>query len=80
MKKLDKSESDAFLSGIACGLATMNRAFDQPTAVNCTLDGLGLTLLELKAAGVDDYDLAEIRKCLEQGNKDQRAQVAHTHS
>lgn len=75
MGRLGKSESDAFVAGLACGLAAFNRGFDQPTAVNSTLEGLGLTWLDLKAAGTDEYDLVEIEKCLQQGNQKQRAQV-----
>lgn len=53
-----------FDQGFALALAEVNRKFDQPTIVAEVMRDAGLDLAELRAAGVDKYDLDEIAKCL----------------
>ncbi len=61
--------------GIAAALAAVNRLHGEPTMVCDVMRDFGLTLADLKKAGADRYDLTEIRTCLMQGNKSDRAQV-----
>jgi hypothetical protein len=61
MPKLTVEET-AFRQGVGLALAEVNRMFDQPTIVRSVMDGMGLSLGQLRTAGVDDYDLRELRK------------------
>lgn len=56
------SENDEFLRGFAIALADMNRMHDNPVAVRDTIEGAGLTIADFKKAGVEQYDLRELRK------------------
>jgi hypothetical protein len=51
-----------FLRGFAIALADMNRLHDAPVHVRDTIEGAGLTLADFKKAGVEEYDLKELRK------------------
>ena len=62
-----------FLAGFALALADINRLHDCPTYVVDTITGAGFTIADFKQAGVDDYDLKELRKCVrEAGGNAQR--------
>jgi hypothetical protein len=56
------NENTDFLRGFAIALADLNRLHDQPTMVRDVIDGAGLTLADFKRAGVEPYDLKELRK------------------
>lgn len=70
-----RGDASSFLAGFAAGLAELNRMHDQPSMVCDVLRGYGVKLLDLSNAGVEEYDLGEIAKCLRQGNADDRLQV-----
>lgn len=53
-----------FWQGFAMALGSVNRYFDNPTIVKSVMEGYGVTVKLLKDAGVEDYDLKEIRKCM----------------
>lgn len=53
-----------FWQGFAMALASANRSFHLPTLVKSVMEGYGVTVKLLKASGVEDYDLKEIRKCM----------------
>jgi hypothetical protein len=55
-------ENTDFLRGFAIALADLNRLHDQPTMVRDVIDGAALTLADFKRAGVEPYDLKELRK------------------
>ena len=61
--------------GIAVAIAALNRLHGEPTMVCDVLRSLGITLADIKHNGVEAYDLAEIRKCLMQGDRSDRAQA-----
>lgn len=51
-----------FYRGIAAGLAAVVRLHDQPSMVADVLHSLGVTMADLCAADVDEFDKREIRK------------------
>jgi hypothetical protein len=51
-----------FLCGFAIALADLNRLHDQPGMVRDTIDGANLSLADFKRAGVERYDLDELKK------------------
>jgi len=53
-----------FLCGFACALANLNRLFDVPSKVEDIMNGAGLSVIDLEAGGVEEYDLSEIRKAI----------------
>jgi hypothetical protein len=53
---------DEWLHGFACALATIVRTFDQPTLCKSIMDGYGITPKMLRAAGVESFDLKQIRR------------------
>lgn len=59
--------NDEFLIGFGMALADLNRLHDEPVAVADTISGAGLTIADFKRAGMEEYDLKELRKCVEQG-------------
>ncbi len=65
-KPAEERQPDPWLCGYACALANVNRRFDRPTLIESTLQSDGITLAQLEAAGVEDYDLDELRKCVRQ--------------
>ncbi len=52
------------MAGIALAFASINRAHDVPTVCADTMKLLGITYEDFKEAGVDSYDLRELRKIL----------------
>lgn len=68
-------QSNRFYQGIACAVASANRLHDCPTICADVLRGFGITYQDLKDAGVEEYDLGEIEKILQQGNQSDREQV-----
>jgi len=56
------TDNREFLQGFAIALADMNRMHDNPVAVRDVIEGAGLTLNDFKRAGVENYDLRELRK------------------
>lgn len=62
-------QDHCFYHGFALALANANRLFDCPTIVSSTLHGAGITIETLHEHGVEEYDLAEIRKCLKQAGQ-----------
>jgi hypothetical protein len=54
-----------FLQGFGIALADMNRMHDQPVHVRDTIEGAGFTLDDFKRAGLEDYDLDELRKAFD---------------
>lgn len=54
-----------FLRGFGIALADMNRMHDQPVHVRDTIEGAGFTLDHFKHAGLEEYDLAELRKAFD---------------
>lgn len=56
-----------FLAGFALALADINRLHDCPTYVADTIAAAGYTIADFQQAGVEEYDLAELRKCVEEG-------------
>lgn len=63
MARLTEHER-GFRYGVAIALADLNRMFDQPTMVSEVLGNFGYTIAMLKTAGVETYDLKELRKAL----------------
>lgn len=51
-----------YLRGYAAALADLIRMHGIESEARDAINGSGLTVEELKAAGVEDYDLDEIRK------------------
>jgi len=65
---MDKAaRTKEFLAGFACALADVNRLCDEPTGCANALQGAGLTLADFIDAGIDEYDLAELRKIIREG-------------
>lgn len=52
---------EEWLQGFACALGSVVRTFDQPTLCKSIMDGYGVTVKMLKEAGVESYDLKQIR-------------------
>ncbi len=50
-----------WLRGFAAALGPLVRTFDKPSLVRCVMEGDGITYRDLKAAGVEEFDLAPIR-------------------
>jgi hypothetical protein len=50
-----------WLQGFACALGSVVRTFDQPTLCKSIMDGYGVTVKMRKDAGVESYDLKQIR-------------------
>lgn len=57
-----KNKRDEWLCGYACALANVVRVTNEPQIAKMTLTGDGLSVKELKAAGVEPYDLDEIER------------------
>jgi hypothetical protein len=56
--------SDAWLCGFGLALAEHNRRFGNPDVVVDVMKCAGVTIEKLHHAGLDAYDLKEIKKCL----------------
>lgn len=57
-------QSNEWLCGYAAALANIDRQHDRPSMVRDAMVGDGLTVRMLKDAGVEEYDLAPIRKAM----------------
>jgi len=57
-------EANAWLQGYAAALAEVNRLYDQPSTIKSVVVGAGLYLEDFKGAGVESYDLKQLRKAL----------------
>lgn len=64
MAKRLTDEERFFRQGVALALAELNRMHDQPTMVKDVMLGFGYTIAMFKSAGVDPYDLNELRKAI----------------
>lgn len=53
---------EEWLQGFACALGVLVRTFDQPTICKSIMDGYGVTPKMLMDAGVEAFDLRQIRK------------------
>lgn len=62
----NKNPTRTYQAGEVCGmalaLAEINRKHDQPSIVREVAREAGLTIAEMREAGVDSYDLKELRK------------------
>jgi hypothetical protein len=58
-----KNEEDAWLHGFGLALAEVNRHYQNVTAVTEVMRDAGVTPGLLQQAGLEDYDLNEIKKC-----------------
>lgn len=58
------TERDTWLCGYAAALAAVRRLYHEDTIVEQVLHADGLSLLVLKKAGVEAFDLDEIRKAI----------------
>lgn len=56
------AEDRAFKRGFAIALAEIIRTHDEPSIVRDVLDDAGMTMETMQLAGVEDYDLNELRK------------------
>lgn len=63
------AHNNSFAQGVALALADLNRKFDQPAMVADVLEETGLTIKQLRAAGVEEHDLRELKKCLRKGRE-----------
>lgn len=61
-QKALKTPKQSFAAGMALALAEINRKFDRPGMVLEVAKEAGLSLAELRAAGVAAYDLRELKK------------------
>lgn len=57
-----KSENDVRIQGMALALSEVHRHFKASTAVKEVARDAGLTIKEMKKAGVDAYDWKELRR------------------
>lgn len=62
-RKWRQGEKD-FIHGLAVGLAIIARDRDEPSLAADAMSGCGYDAADLRAAGVDPYDLAPLRKAL----------------
>jgi hypothetical protein len=59
------SDNKQFIQGAACALAIVNRNHDEPTMCAEALVAMGPTTAdELRAAGVDEYDIEGLESVL----------------
>ncbi len=62
--RLNKHRLDEWTRGYAVAVAEMNRMLDNPTSANELLRAAGITPSMLRSLGLDEYDMAELAKCL----------------
>lgn len=67
-----RTKRDPWICGYAAALADEHRMHHRTSDVEDTLIGSNLTLHDLEQAGVEPYDLNEIRKCLPRGSRARR--------
>ena len=56
------AKRDEWLAGYACALANIHRGWREAQIVEETMKMDGITLADLKGAGVEKYDLDELRR------------------
>lgn len=61
-KKRIEDPSATMIRGMALALAEVNRLCKQPTAICEVASDAGLTIAEMKNAGVDPFDWRELKK------------------
>lgn len=62
---MSRPRSDEFVCGFAIALAELIRLHDEPTLARDVIDGNGYALNDFERAGVDRYDLIELRKAFD---------------
>lgn len=60
----DRAGASQFIQGFVIAMTTFNRLHDRPTACAEVLRTAGITLAGARKAGVEQYDLAELRKIM----------------
>jgi len=63
LKQIEITARHARFQGIAVALAEAQRQHDEPQIVVDVLNGFGISIGDLEAAGVEEYDMAVIRQC-----------------
>lgn len=58
-----QTKDDLWMQGFACALASLHRLHHCHGVIDDTLTATGVTIEHLKAAGVEEYDLDELKKC-----------------
>jgi hypothetical protein len=53
-----------FYQGFAVACATLVRSYDEPSMAKYIMTSNGITLRDLKGAGVEEFDLAPLRKAM----------------
>lgn len=53
---------NGFTKGVAVVIAEIIRDYDEPTMARGICDSCGFSLKDFKEAGIEDYDLQEIKK------------------
>lgn len=61
---MSENENKLFLRGFAVALADVMRLHGEEVIVRDVLNEAGVTVDQLKRAGVEDYDLREIRTAM----------------
>ncbi len=63
-KQQAKKLEDSWICGFGLALAEVNRGHDQPSMIQEVCRTADLDIKAFKKAGLDEYDLKELRKCL----------------
>ncbi len=64
MVRLKKPVRDEWTCGYAAALGALSRLYCQPSMVDGLIKADGLSLAKFKVAGVEEFDMAEIRKAV----------------
>ena len=64
-EQVKKAEEAAFVRGYGCAIATLARAFGDPSLAKMVSEEAGFRLKDYKVAKVDDFDLNIIREMFE---------------
>ena len=70
---LGTAERDAFTRGYACALADWIRLFNDPSTAAQVLHHSGIKLEHLEEAGVEPYDLDELRTAIVRRTRNREA-------
>lgn len=57
-------DDKAFYAGFSCAVATLIRTFDEPSMAADICKSNGVTLEQLRRAGIDKFDLEPITKAM----------------
>ena len=68
-----KKTQDLWFLGYACALAYQHRMYHATCSIGHQLYMEGFTIARLKEAGVEKYDLDELKKCLKGYKKYQKS-------